>query len=172
MAYGIKEDAAEIFRQCYDEYYKSLINFACARLRGNSDFSEDCVQETFTVFLSKLKSGEQFEHPRAFLYRTLDNIIKKQQSKISAEQKNMLSLDDPENVLEIKAEESADYEKYIKQLENSLDDEERFFYTEKYVKEKKIEQIAEESGLSVGAVTMRLSRLRKKLKKELEDLLI
>lgn len=124
------------------------------------------------VFYGKLKSGVQFEHPRAFLYRTLDNIIKKQQSKISAEQKNTLSLDDPENVLELKAEENADYEKYIKQLEASLDGDERYFYTEKYVKEKKIEQIAKESGLSVGAVTMRLSRLRKKLKKELEDLLI
>ncbi|MCH5192103.1 MAG: sigma-70 family RNA polymerase sigma factor [Oscillospiraceae bacterium] len=172
MAYGIKEDAAEIFRQYYDEYYKSLISFACARLRSSSDFSEDCVQEAFMVFYDKLKSGERFEHPRAFLYRTLDNIIKKQQSKISTEQKNTLSLDDPENILELKAEDSADYEKYIKQLENTLDEDERFFYTEKYVNEKKIEQIAEESGLSVGAVTMRLSRLRKKLKKELEDLLI
>lgn len=172
MANGIEIDAAEIFRQCYDAYYKSLISFARARLRESGDFSEDCVQEAFMVFYRRLKSGEEFEHPRAFLYRTLDNILKKQQSKISAEQKNTLSLDDPERSVDLIAEENIDYEKYIKLLEERLDADERFFYTEKYVHEKKIEQIAHESGLSVGAVTMRLSRLRKKLKKELEDLLI
>ena len=37
--------------------------------------------------------------------------------------------------------------------------------------QKKIEQIAIENNLSVGAVTMRLSRLRKKLKNLLDDLI-
>lgn len=171
MANGIVTDTAEIFRKCYDNYYKCLINFARARLRGNSDFTEDCVQEAFLVFYNKLQSGEEFENPRAFLYRTLDNIVKKQQTKISADEKNTLSIDDPNNTVSLKAEESIDYEKYIKVLEESLDDDEKYFYTEKYVREKKIDEIADECGLSVGAVTMRLSRLRKKLKRELQDLI-
>ena len=84
---------------------------------------------------------------------------------------NTVSLDDPDNRIEIAVEDETDCEKYIKILENSLDEDEKFLYTEKYVNGKKIEQIAIESGLSVGAVTMRLSRLRKKLKNLLEDLL-
>lgn len=172
MAKGIEKDAAEIFRQCYDAYAKSLIHFARARPREMDDCAEDCVQEAFMVFYNRLKSGEHFEHPRAFLYRTLDQIVKKQQSKISAKQKHTLSLDDPDVHIDLVAEEFIDYEKYIRLLEEKLDEEERFFYTEKYVNGKKIEQIAAEAGLSVGAVTMRLSRLRKKLKKELCDLLL
>lgn len=172
MAKGIEKDAVKIFRQCYDAYATSLINFACARLREKSDCSEDCVHEAFMVFYNRLKLGEHFEYPRAFLYRTLDQIIKKQQSKIFTEQKHTLSLDDPDIHIDLIAEEAIDYEKYIQLLEKKLNTEERLLYTEKYVNEKTIEQIAKESGLSVGAVTMRLSRLRKKLKKELEDLLI
>lgn len=171
MAHGIKTDTAEIFKKCYDEYYRCLINFARARLRSDVNYTEDCVQEAFLVFYNRLQSGEEFENPRAFLYRTLDNIVKKQQTKISAEENSMLSIDDPDNTVSLKAEESIDYEKYIELLESTLDDDEKYFYTEKYIKEKKIDEISEECGLSAGAVTMRLSRLRKKLKKELDDLI-
>lgn len=171
MAVGSKTASELIFEQCYKDYYQSLINFAHARLRESSGFCEDCVQETFTVFYNRLQTGEEFEHPRAFLYRTLDNIVKKQKAKIVTEEMNIVSLDDPDNTVEIAVEDEINCEKYIKILEDSLDEDERLLYTEKYVNGKKIEQIAVESGLSVGAVTMRLSRLRKKLKNLLEDLL-
>lgn len=171
MANGILTDTAEIFKQCYDEYYTCLMRFAQARLRENSSFAEDCVQDAFLVFYNRLQTGETFAQPRAFLYRALDNIVKKQQSKLSAEEKNTLSIDDPDNEVSLRAEETIDYEKYIRLLEQTLDANERYFYIEKYVKEKKIVEIAKACGLSVGAVTMRLSRLRKKLRKELEDLI-
>ena len=171
MVKGSKTASDTIFEQCYKDYYQSLINFAHARLRESSGFSEDCVQEAFTVFYNRLQSGEKFEYPKAFLYRTLDNIVKKQKTKVVTEEMNTVSFDDPDNTIEIAVTDEIDCEKYIKILENSLDEEEKFFYTEKYVNGKKIEQIAIETNLSVGAVTMRLSRLRKKLKNLLEDLL-
>lgn len=172
MALGSRIASVEIFEKCYKEYYQSLINFARARLRESSDCCEDCVQEAYTVFYNRLQNGEDFEYPQAFLYRTLDNIIKKQKTKIMTEQINQISLDDPDNPIEIVAEESIDCEKYIKILEDSLDEEERYFYMAKYVNGRKIEEIAKESGLSVGAVTMRLSRLRKRLKTLLEDIML
>ncbi len=171
MAIGIVKDTAVIFEKCYKEYYSSLMNFARARLRESSDFSEDCVQEAYTVFYNRLKEGEEFEYPRAFLYRTLDIIVKKQKSKIIADESNTVSLDDPENTMDIAVQDEIDCEKYIKILEDSLDEDERYFYTAKYVDGKKIEEIANEANLSVGAVTMRLSRLRKKLKSLLDDLI-
>lgn len=172
MAIGSKTASVEVFEQCYKNYYQKLLSFARARLREDSDCCEDCVQEAYTVFYNRLQSGEDFEYPQAFLYRTLDNIIKKQKTKIMTEQINQVSLDDPDNPIDIVASESVDYEKYIKILEDSLDEDERYFYTAKYVDDKKIEEIAKESELSVGAVTMRLSRLRKKLKTLLEDIML
>lgn len=172
MTPGIRTDTANIFEQCYDDYYMRLLNFARARLRENGGFAEDCVQEAFVAFYKRLVSGEQFEHAGAFLYRTLDNIIKKQNSKTAAEQKNTVSLDDPENTVELKSEDEIDYEACIETLEKSLNDQEKLLYTAKYVDGKPIRDIAAETGLTVGAVTMRLSRLRKKLKKELENLVL
>lgn len=171
MAMGSKTASELVFEQCYKEYYQKLISFARARLRECSDYCEDCVQEAYTVFYNRLKNGEEFEFPQAFLYRTLDNIIKKQKAKIMTEQTNQISLDDPDNTMEIAVADEFDCEKYIKILEDSLDEEEKKLYTSKYVDGKKIEEIAKESGLSVGAVTMRLSRLRKKLKNLLDDLI-
>lgn len=172
MAMGSKTASVLVFEQCYKDYYQKLISFARARLREGSDYCEDCVQEAYTVFYNRLQSGEEFEHPQAFLYRTLDNIIKKQKAKIMTEQTNQVSLDDPDNPIDIVASESIDCEKYIKILEDSLDEDERYFYNAKYVDDKKIEEIAKESEFSVGAVTMRLSRLRKKLKNLLEDIIL
>ena len=171
MAMGSKTASATIFEQCYKDYYQSLMNFARARLCESSDFCEDCVQEAFTVFYNRLKEGEEFEHPRAFLYRTLDIIVKKQKTKIMTDEINTVSLDDPQKTMDIAVQDQIDCEKYIKILEDSLDEDEKYFYTAKYVDGKKIEQIALEKELSVGAVTMRLSRLRKKLKNLLDDLI-
>lgn len=171
MARGSKIASATIFEQCYKDYYQSLINFARARLRESSDFCEDCVQEAYMILYNRLQSGEKFENPRAFLYRTLDNIVKKQKTKILTDEMNTVSLDDTEKTMDIAVQEEIDCEKYIKILEDSLDEDEKELYTAKYVDGKKIEQIALENELSVGAVTMRLSRLRKKLKNLLDDLI-
>lgn len=171
MAIGNKKIPATIFEQCYKDYYESLINFARARLGEGGRCSEDCVQEAYIVFYNRLQSGEEFEHPRAFLYRTLDNIVKKQKAKIVAEEANTVSLDSPEGSVEIAVQDEIDCEEYIKILEDSLNKEEKEIYTAKYVYNKKIEEIAKETGLSVGAVTMRLSRLRKKVKALLEELI-
>lgn len=172
MANGNKNIPVTIFEQCYKDYYESLINFARARLGEGGRFSEDCVQEAYMVFYNRLQSGEEFQYPRAFLYRTLDNIVKKQKAKIVAEESNTVSLDSPESSVQIAVEDNIDCEEYIRLLEESLNDEEKELYTAKYVYNKKIEEIANENGLSVGAVTMRLSRLRKKLKNLLEDLIL
>ncbi len=169
---GNKNIPATIFEQCYKDYYQSLINFARARLGEYGSYSEDCVHEAYVIFYNRLQSGESFEHPRAFLYRTLDNIVKKQKSKIFAEETNTVSLDSPDINITIAVTDDIDCEKYIKILEESLDENEKKIYLAKYVNNQKIDKIAEEMNLSVGAVTMRLSRLRKKLKNLLEDLII
>ena len=100
------------------------------------------------------------------------NIVKKQRSKRFAEESVAVSLDDENNVIELQSDDTVDYEKYIRLLEKKLTPEEKKLYFAKYVQEKKIEEIAKEKDMSVAAVTMRLSRLRRKIKKELDDLII
>lgn len=141
MANGNKNIPVTIFEQCYKDYYESLINFARARLGEGGRFSEDCVQEAYMVFYNRLQSGEEFQYPRAFLYRTLDNIVKKQKAKIVAEESNTVSLDSPESSAQIAVEDNIDCEEYIRLLEESLNDEEKELYTAKYVYNKKSKKL-------------------------------
>lgn len=172
MENSIKLDTAAYFEQLYNSYYQRLVAYASARLGDYREFSEDCVQEAFVVFHGKLQEGEEFSHPEAFLYRTVDNIVKKQRSKRFAEESLAVSLDDENNEVNLKSDEDIDFEKYIKLLEKKLTADEKKLYFAKYIQEKKIEEIAKEQDLTVAAVTMRLSRLRQKIKKELDDLII
>lgn len=172
MTNSIEGAAVNRFEQLYNSYYQRLVVYASARLGEYREFSEDCVQEAFVVLHSKLQDGETFEYPEAFLYRTVDNIVKKQRSKRFAEESMAVSLDDENNIIILKSDEAVDYEKYIKHLEKKLTADEKKLYFAKYVQEKKIEEIAKERDLTVAAVTMRLSRLRQKIKKELEELIV
>lgn len=171
MIDSIEKDTAKRFEQLYNVYYSRLVVYATARLGDYREFSEDCVQEAFVVFYNKLRDGETFEYPEAFLYRTVDNIVKKQRSKRFAEENMAVSLDDENNIIELKSDEDVDYEKYIRILEKKLTPDEKKLYYAKYVQEKKIEDIAKERDMTLAAVTMRLSRLRQKVKKELDDII-
>lgn len=172
MDNSIRCNTADVFEQLYNSCYQRLVSYASARLGDYRDFSEDCVQEAFVVFHGKLKDGENFQYPEAFLYRTVDNIVKKQRSKRFAEESMAVSIDDENNEIVLKSEENIDYEKYIRLLEKKLTPEEKKLYIAKYVQEKKIEEIAKEKDMTVAAVTMRLSRLRQKVKKELDEIII
>ena len=67
-----KKRADALLQECYDQYRIRLFNYCLSRL-DSREAADDCVQETFIVFYNKLLDGEEFENPRAFLYRTADN---------------------------------------------------------------------------------------------------
>ena len=83
-----------------------------------------------------------------------------------------MSMGSPDISTKITVSDEIDCEEYIKILEDSLNEDEKRIYMAKYVYSKKIEEIANEENLTIGAVTMRLCRLRKKLKTLLEDIII
>lgn len=59
------------------EYGKCLEKYCRVRLGEAADWADDCVQETFYIYYKKLLDGESVEKPKAFLYRTADNMIKR-----------------------------------------------------------------------------------------------
>ena len=80
-----KKRANALLQECYNEYRIRLFNYCLSRLDGSREAADDCVQETFIVFYDRLLDGEQFENPRAFLYRTADNFVKRQKQKAASE---------------------------------------------------------------------------------------
>ena len=63
--------------ECYEKYFQSIYKYCRVRLGEFSQYAEDCVQDAFLVFYNKLRDGETVEQPRAFLYRTADNFVKR-----------------------------------------------------------------------------------------------
>lgn len=159
--------ANALFRQCYDEYRSKLFAYCLSRLEGSRENADDCVQETFIVFYNRLLDGENFENPRAFLYRTADNFVKREKEKNAKDLRRLVPLDsvrqtavDDEFLSHL---DRIDYDECAKKLISLLDEEEKKLYGMRYIQKMSVEQVAEVLGISRPAASMRLMRLRKKV---------
>lgn len=170
-----KKRANALLQECYNEYRIKLFNYCLSRLDGSREAADDCVQETFIVFYNKLLDGEEFENPRAFLYRTADNFVKRQKQKDAMELRHNVSLDEAEQIGASDSEYTErlsliDYEECAKILLNLLTDEEKQIYALRYIQKIGVEEIAERLGISRPAASMRLMRLRNKIKDMVYDM--
>jgi len=163
-----KKRADALLQKCYDEYRIRLFNYCLSRLDGSREAADDCVQETFIVFYDRLLEGEQFENPRAFLYRTADNFVKRQKQKSASELRREVPLEsvsdigvDDEYITKL---DEIDYEECAKILINLLTDEEKQIYDLRYICKLGVEDVAQRLGISRPAASMRLMRLRNKIK--------
>lgn len=163
-----KKRANALLQECYNEYRIRLFNYCLSRLDGSREAADDCVQETFIVFYNKLLDGEEFENPRAFLYRTADNFVKRQKQKDAVESKRSIPLEDATDVgvtdEYLSRLDLIDYEECAKILINLLTDEEKQIYGLRYIQKIGVEEISERLGISRPAASMRLMRLRNKIK--------
>ncbi len=163
-----KKRANALLQECYNEYRIKLFNYCLSRLDGSREAADDCVQETFIVFYNKLLDGEEFENPRAFLYRTADNFVKRQKQKDAVESKRSIPLEDAAEVgvtdEYLSRLNLIDYEECAKILLNLLTDEEKQIYDLRYIQRIGVEEISDKLGISRPAASMRLMRLRNKIK--------
>lgn len=156
-------------QECYDKYRLKLFNYCLSRLGGSREAADDCVQETFIVFYNKLLDGNRFEDPKTFLYRTANNFVKRQKQKDARELKHQVPLESAEDISITYEEYDArldriDYEMFAKMLIDILSDEEKELYTLRYIQKISVEEMSERLEISRPAASMRLMRLRNKIK--------
>lgn len=65
-----KQELAEI----YERYSPGIFRYAC-RMLADNELAEDCVSETFSRFLTSVRSGKQPDMVQAYLYRAAHNWI-------------------------------------------------------------------------------------------------
>ena len=158
-----------ILSECFEEYRIKLFNYCLARLDGAREDADDCVQDSFVVLQQKLNSGERVENPRAFLYRTADNFVKrKKEEKAKAVQRNV-PLEYAEGLFPagadyLKAVDKTDYDLLAEELINTLTDDEKALYDLRFVRRAAVNDIAATLDISPAAVSMRLKRLKEKVK--------
>lgn len=68
------EDIKSKFIKAYDEHVDALFRYASFNVRDR-EIAKDLTQETFTKTWNYIASGNQVDNLKAFLYKTLKNLI-------------------------------------------------------------------------------------------------
>ncbi len=160
------------FNEAFELYGDHIYRFCLSRLKCNEEYAKDCTQDTFLIFYKRLKNGETFDNPRAFLYRTANNFVKKKYEEIQKNLSNQTPLSDDCASLADTAksiENSLDFKSFQQKLNEILSDEEKALYTKRFIEMKSIESISEELGINKKYCTVKISRLRQKIRAELGE---
>ncbi len=164
------KDCNAIIKECFAQYRIKLFSFCLARLDGAREDADDCVQDSFLVLQQKLNSGEVIENPRAFLYRTADNFVKRRKEEKAKEKQRNVPLEYAEDIAAqadpdyVKAVDETDYDLLADELIKTLSDDEKALYDLRFVRRTAVNDIAVIMGISPTAVSMRLKRLKEKIK--------
>ena len=142
----------------YEKYYQSIYKYCRVRLGEFSQHAEDCVQDAFLVLHNKLTDGETVEQPRAFLYRTADNFVKRTIESCRKRQSRTVDIDEAAEKIAAPPDECA------RLLIEMLTVEERVLYELKFIKRKSLKEISEILNITPTATAKRVSRLRSRIK--------
>lgn len=163
-----KKRCDEQIKAAYEEHYYSIYRYCLAKLKDNNR-AEDAAQDTYLVLYNKLLSGVIIGNIKAYLMKTASNIVLKQYEDIS-KSSSFVNIDEVINIPSQNddVEERLTFEEYSRQISAALSDDDGRIFNLRYIDDLKIEDISEITGMSVAAVTTRLSRMRKKLQKLFE----
>ena len=161
----------KICEECYPNIYRYLLGIS-----GSRELAEELTQETFLIAYQKGKKFTCHEKPLAFLYKTAWNLAseqfrrqkKEQPSKLFDEQFPICA--DVFAELSSQHENSIDIEPYIKIILDSLSEQQRTLYQKYYLEHKSMREIAREINLSEPALRMKYVRLRREIKRRINEL--
>lgn len=150
------------FHNKYKEYGEMLYRIAFVLL-GNTDDTEDILQEVFITFLYNSPEFKTKEHEKAWLIRRTQN---KCINLLKSSSKKSVSIDELQlPTYSENNEEKIDIVKNILSLPHKYKTAVILYYYNDY----SVEEIAKILKISKSAVKMRLKRAREILKIELED---
>lgn len=141
------------------EYYRDILRYCNAKLQDDSYVAEDCTQEVFLVLYEKVNTLDMSKDIRPWLYAVADRKIKayarKNQPMLNLEaipeQEQMIDFNfDGNNILDV------------------LDEEERRLIKDYFEGESKI-KLAKLYGISLPNLYVRVSRIKNKLRKYLDE---
>lgn len=165
-----KSYADEQLELAFSRYSNAIEKFCYVRLGEANEHASDCLQDTYCLFYRKLLDGEKFESPRAFLYKTANNMVLKAKEQYYKNAKRTKSLDEAESIainvedeFEKKEDEFVDIKKAKDILISQLNDAEKELYQMKYAEDKSLKEISSILGIPPTTVAKRTSRLRAKI---------
>lgn len=170
-----KERSVEIA----ETYYKDVLDFCRAELKNESD-AEDITQEVFLLFQSRYTEMDDI-NIKSWLFNVAQKKISerfrdiKKRSDVLLFDENADYLNTDSFIAEINEsmfmdDEEIEHQKF--KILEKLTPEERELFKMIYIRHLKYAEIAEISGISENAVSIRALRMRNKIKKAVSEVFV
>ncbi len=157
-------DTQSIFMQAYDTYGDAIFRY-CLFETSNRQVALDLTQDTFMKVWSYLEEGKKVEYMKAFLYRVAGNLVIDYRRKKKSD-----SLDDlMEEGFDVEHDERERLTdmfdaKQLMELLNELTDTYKNVIIMRFIDDLSIKEIAEATGESENAISVRIHRGTEKLR--------
>jgi len=154
----------EQFLEAYELNNDSLFRYALFKV-SNRETALDIVQDTFTKTWEYLMRGYEIDNLKAFLYKTLNNLVIDFYRKKKSDSLDNLLEKGFDYGIDIKvAIENKIYHEYILEKLSELDEKHKEVIMLRYVEDMEISEIAEIISESENNVSVRIHRAIDKLK--------
>jgi RNA polymerase sigma-70 factor (ECF subfamily) len=161
------EDTKEHFLTVYDQYGDDIFRF-CVLKVSSREIAQDLTQEVFTRFWQQLRAGTSIGNDRALLYTIARNLVidwyrkrKEQSLDMLAEEGFEFASDDHKRI-----SEHAEMREVLDVIRD-LDEPSREALTLRFVDGLSPKDIAQISGETANAVSVRINRALKKVQDHL-----
>ncbi len=159
-----QDETKAYFLQIYDTYASDIYRFCFLKV-SNREQAEDLTQEVFTRFWQALREGTVMRSERALLYTVARNLVIDWYRKKKESSLDILT----ESGIEFSGDSSADVTIAAEMAEalkavNELDEPSREALLMRYVEGLSPKEIANLTGESANAVSVRLNRAIKKVR--------
>lgn len=162
-----QDDSKIYFLETYDAYGSDIYRFCLLKV-SSKEVAEDIAQEVFMRFWQSLREGTEFRNPRALLYTIARNLVidwyrKKKEASLDslAEQGIDFGGDDFKRITEY-----AEHEEVLAAI-RELDGPSREALMLRFVDGLSPRDIAQMSGETPNAISVRINRAIKKVQQQL-----
>jgi RNA polymerase sigma-70 factor (ECF subfamily) len=164
------KDKEQHFFDMVEAYQDAIFRFIYFRVT-NRAVALDITQDTFTKTWLYLAGDKTIDHDEAFLYRTARNAVIDyfKKSKSASLDVLMEAGFDPGSMKTVDEVFREDDIETVRSLLETLDEESQQIIFMRFTEEKPIEEIATLFDTTVNAMTVRIHRIIKKLRKRFDE---
>lgn len=170
----------DFFEDLCEQHFQRIYNY-CKKLVKWQDqlinLAEECTQNTFLEARKQISELRGHPNIEGWLYTTARNQINNSYRSMYIKKRREVAFDDSitdtltglDDELEKLFDSAIDLDKLSVEILNSLDKKEYQLYVDYYKNNMLVSALAEKHSISASAVTTRIYRLKKRIKKTVRD---
>jgi RNA polymerase sigma-70 factor (ECF subfamily) len=162
----LQSDFDQGFTKLMREHFARAVRY-CSRMLGDIGEGEEVAQQAFVKLLEKRKNLEQTRESLPYLYRVLRNACV---DHIRARKREVSELGDDHAAWlgrDLGSAEQAEISQAVLEAVGALEEPQREVVLLRFYEGLELQEVADATGQSMGAVAMKLSRAKLKLKEKL-----